>query len=208
MNTNLTRIGWFGFATAVSAVSFSQINASADVIDEQVAPTSRDTNNFSNTVVKTADNETINLIGTFVPDEAEAAEVSIVSENLDQPETVDVENVASVMIEEEVTPIDTKEAFAQIDQDLSNTRLVGYNATITAEAAEASSSSTATADLAPEQPAPTPPQDNNEQPADSGTSDSLPETGQADETYLNIAGSLTMAVATLTMAKFIFRKRG
>lgn len=213
MNKYSTKIGWFSFATAISAASFGQVNADADVVVD-------DANQFSNATVEAGDNVTINIVA--------AEDLAGETVAADQPENIDtyIDLDTDFSFEEDIDSIDNHQAFVDLDQDLFQANLVGYNATvdddqenntsvidpeadlvgynasITAQAAQKSSSDTVEADLSPA------PENSQVAAAPSNNQDgTLPETGQADETYLNIAGSFTMAVATLTMAKFIFRKR-
>lgn len=206
MAKNFTKIGWFGFATVASATSFGQLNASADAgsqIVDLTAPV--DGNHLNDSSVRViAENANIQIVADFLPittNMADVAENSSVDNNFDQ-NTVSEYNIDSVL------PDNASEKFDQLDLALTQANLVGYNATIVASAADKSNSSTVTADLTPATAAPA--VETDDQPtASNATSNSgdLPSTGQADETYLNIAGSLTMAVATLSMARFIFYKR-
>lgn len=204
MAKKFNKIGWFGFATVASATSFGQLNASADASDQMIdltAPADANQLSGSGSYVRIiAENAENQIIADFLPitsDVADLEDDSKVDDNFDQ------DLVSEYELDSQL-PDNAQEQFDQLDTALAQANLVSYDATIVASAADKSNSSTVTADLAPAAVAPAA---DTDQVATSSDTGDLPSTGQADETYLNIAGSLTMAVATLTMARFIFYKR-
>jgi LPXTG-motif cell wall-anchored protein len=205
------KIVWSGLASAVTAFSVGQVSASADVQAQDASlkqvnvnalvDTTQSVINITSAPVKTS---SVNVTATSLPISQTTNQV--VSDEVSTTNTP-VITVKPVNATSEVSFSAT--AFSQLNQALNDANLIGNSVVLAAADAK-------TADLNPK-PLPENNGGNTGVGVVSSTSGTgvvpsaaakaLPQTGAADETYLSIIGSLTMAVAMLSMAGYIFRRR-